>query len=35
MTGHAVGAEYNSDTGVLVLQSAVKMNGVQQGGRWC
>lgn len=31
MTGHAVGAEYSSDTGVLVLQSAVKMNGLQQG----
>ncbi len=31
MTGHAVGAEYSSDTGVLVLQSAVKVNGLQQG----
>ncbi len=31
MTGHAVGAEYSSDTGVLVLQSAVKMNGLQKG----
>ncbi len=31
MTGHAHGAEYNSDSGLLVLQSAVKMNGVKQG----
>jgi lipopolysaccharide export system protein LptA len=31
MTGHAVGAEYSSDTGVLVLQSAVKVNGLQRG----
>ncbi len=31
MTGHAHGAEYNSDTGLLVLQSAVKMHGVKQG----
>ena len=30
MTGHAHGAEYNSDSGLLVLQSAVKMNGVKQ-----
>ncbi len=29
MTGHAVGAEYNSDTGVVVLHSAVKVNGLQ------
>lgn len=31
MTGHAKGADYSSDTGVLVLQSAVKVNGLQQG----
>ena len=31
MTGRALGAEYSSDTGVLVLQSAVKMNGLHQG----
>ncbi|WP_213806904.1 LptA/OstA family protein [Granulicella sp. dw_53] len=31
MTGHARGAEYNSDTGMLVLQSAVKMNGIKEG----
>ena len=31
MTGHAHGAEYNSDSGLLILQSAVKMNGVKQG----
>jgi lipopolysaccharide export system protein LptA len=29
MTGHAVGADYNSDTGVVVLRSAVKVNGLQ------
>ena len=29
LTGHAVGAEYNSDTGVVVLHSAVKVNGLQ------
>src|SRR5882757_8623239 len=29
ITGHAMGAEYNSDTGVLILQSAVKANGLQ------
>ncbi len=29
MTGHAVGADYNSDTGVVVLHSAVKVNGLQ------
>jgi lipopolysaccharide export system protein LptA len=31
MTGHARGADYNADSGVLVLQSAVKVNGLQQG----
>ena len=31
MTGHAHGAEYNSDSGLLVLQSEVKMYGVKQG----
>jgi lipopolysaccharide export system protein LptA len=31
MTGHARGAEYNSDSGLLVLESAVKMNGLEQG----
>ena len=29
LTGHAVGADYNSDTGVVVLHSAVKVNGLQ------
>ncbi len=29
MTGHAVGADYSSDTGVVVLHSAVKVNGLQ------
>lgn len=29
LTGHAVGADYNSDTGVLVLHSLVKVNGLQ------
>ena len=29
LTGHAVGADYNSDTGVVVLQSAVKVNGLE------
>ena len=29
MTGHAVGADYNSDTGVVVLHSAVRVNGLQ------
>src|SRR5271154_2998614 len=29
LTGHAVGAEYNSDTGVVVLHSAVKVNGLE------
>lgn len=28
MTGHARGAEYNSDTGILILQSDVKTNGL-------
>ncbi|NYF79773.1 LptA/OstA family protein [Granulicella arctica] len=31
MIGHATGAEYNSDTGVLILQSNVKTNGIQHG----
>ncbi len=31
MTGHARGADYNSDSGLLVLQSAVKVNGLEQG----
>lgn len=31
LTGHARGADYNSDSGVLVLQSAVKVNGLEQG----
>ncbi len=31
MTGHAVGADYNSDTGVVVLHSAVRVNGLQHG----
>ncbi len=29
MTGHAVGADYTSDTGVIVLHSAVKVTGLQ------
>ncbi|MDQ2835066.1 MAG: hypothetical protein M3Y50_15255 [Acidobacteriota bacterium] len=29
MTGHAVGADYSSDTGVVVLHSQVKMNGLE------
>jgi lipopolysaccharide export system protein LptA len=29
LTGHAVGADYNSDTGVVVLHAAVKVNGLQ------
>jgi lipopolysaccharide export system protein LptA len=29
MTGHAVGADYNTDTGVVVLHSAVRVNGLQ------
>ena len=31
MNGHAKGADYSSDTGVLVLHSAVKVNGLQGG----
>jgi Organic solvent tolerance protein OstA len=31
ITGHAVGADYDSDTGVMVLHSAVKVVGLQQG----
>ncbi|WP_263384091.1 LptA/OstA family protein [Granulicella arctica] len=31
MTGHATGAEYNSDTGVLILQADVKTVGLQHG----
>jgi lipopolysaccharide export system protein LptA len=30
-TGHAVGAQYNSDTGHVVLQSAVTVSGVDKG----
>jgi lipopolysaccharide export system protein LptA len=30
LTGHAVGADYNSDTGAVVLHSAVKVNGLQR-----
>jgi lipopolysaccharide export system protein LptA len=29
LTGHAVGADYNSDTGVVVLHTAVRVNGLQ------
>jgi lipopolysaccharide export system protein LptA len=29
MTGHAVGADYSADTGVVVLHTAVKVNGLQ------
>jgi lipopolysaccharide export system protein LptA len=29
MTGHAVGADYSADTGVVVLHSAVRVNGLQ------
>jgi lipopolysaccharide export system protein LptA len=29
ITGHAVGADYSADTGVVVLHSAVKVNGLQ------
>jgi lipopolysaccharide export system protein LptA len=29
MIGHAVGADYNSDTGLIVLRSAVRVNGVE------
>ena len=31
MTGHAVGADYDSDIGVVVLHSAVKVVGLQRG----
>src|SRR5215469_356696 len=31
LTGHAKGAEYNADTGVLVLQSVVKVSGLEKG----
>jgi lipopolysaccharide export system protein LptA len=31
MTGHATGADYNSDTGVLLLHSAVNMSGPANG----
>jgi lipopolysaccharide export system protein LptA len=31
ITGHAMGADYDSDTGVMVLHSAVKVVGLQQG----
>ncbi|HUZ94245.1 MAG TPA: LptA/OstA family protein [Edaphobacter sp.] len=31
ITGHAVGADYDSDTGVMVLHSAVKVVGLQRG----
>ena len=30
-SGHAVGAEYNSDSGLLVLQSAVTVSGIDRG----
>jgi len=29
LTGHAVGADYSSDTGVVVLHAAVRVNGLQ------
>jgi len=29
LTGHAVGADYNSDSGVVVLHSTVRVNGLQ------
>jgi lipopolysaccharide export system protein LptA len=29
LTGHAVGADYNSDTGVVVLHAAVRVSGLQ------
>jgi lipopolysaccharide export system protein LptA len=29
MIGHAIGADYNSDTGVVVLHSKVRVNGLQ------
>ena len=31
MTGHATGADYSSDSGVLMLHSAVSMEGVAGG----
>lgn len=31
MTGHAIGADYNTDTGIVVLHSAVQVSGQQQG----
>ena len=31
MTGHAIGADYNSDSGVLMLHSAVYMTGIAGG----
>jgi lipopolysaccharide export system protein LptA len=31
MTGHAIGADYDSDTGLVVLHSAVKVVGLQRG----
>jgi lipopolysaccharide export system protein LptA len=31
ITGHAVGADYDSDTGVMVLHSEVRVVGLQQG----
>src|SRR5271154_2203400 len=30
LTGHAVGADYNSDTGVIVLHSGGRVNGLQR-----
>src|SRR5271170_1908974 len=30
LTGHAVGADYNSDTGIVVLHSAVRVNGLER-----
>ena len=30
LTGHAVGADYNSDSGVVVLHSAVRVNGLER-----
>ncbi len=29
LTGHAIGADYNSDTGVVVLHSAVRASGLE------
>ncbi len=31
LTGHATGADYNADTGVLALHSAVKVSGLERG----